>query len=817
MPRSNTDRLLALALLCALTHAQAPALARQSHTRPRRVNPEASSPATGKRQSDKTTPPDAPSPSAEAARPDPVAPRRGTGADRPDSAADRREGHADRDAGAADREAPEVGPPAPEARWPVGEGALGPQAAAPPIESLKGGEPLVRVGLATDARSVVVSTAGRLLSVEAEGALPTLVEAARVRVEPRAYAPLAPPAPPFDEGAASAGSEQAKLRTRPASGQPAARPGQPSMKGAVKLTSRLSAALRGAAVFAADEQEPRLDARGPVTLAPADEGSGLVVYGGKPYRGRIEVFANTRGTLTVVNVVGLEDYVRGVVANELSPGGWPAIEALKAQAVAARTYAVSNAGRFRSQGFDLLPTTRSQVYGGRSTEHPLTDRAVAETRGLVATHAGRPINALYTSTCGGRTENAEDIFGGEPVPYLRARECAAGHAHPFEPHALRTTRELPDVRAAEHAESGRDAALLAAHGLRLPPRLTDDWLAAPLSVNEARQLTELAAALARQARPAVTSETTRPAGFASALAAALDGESRAAALLNGADVDYLLSFRDAAEVPEANRADVALLLRDGVLRLYPDATLRPRQPLTRARALGTAAAALGARGLLRLQKGTARPAEGGALVLAPAGGKGQARSLKLSAGAFLFRVFGGLAFPAREVAVVGGEPVVYHLSQAGEVDYLEVSPARSGAASDRFSKFSNWSETVSAPALVTRLGRAAAGVGELEDVRVRRRGASGRVLDLELVGTLGTAHVRGGRIRTALGLREQLFVVERERDEAGRILRYTFAGRGWGHGVGMCQVGAYGLARSGAGYEQILKAYYTGVGLTRLY
>ena len=91
------------------------------------------------------------------------------------------------------------------------------------------------------------------------------------------------------------------------------------------------------------------------------------------------------------------------------------------------------------------------------------------------------------------------------------------------------------------------------------------------------------------------------------------------------------------------------------------------------------------------------------------------------------------------------------------------------------------------------------------------------MLDLEVVGTNTTAHVRGGRIRSALGLREQLFVIDRTYDDAGRVARFTFTGRGWGHGVGLCQVGAYGMARAGLSYEKILKAYYTGISLTKLY
>jgi SpoIID/LytB domain protein len=116
-----------------------------------------------------------------------------------------------------------------------------------------------------------------------------------------------------------------------------------------------------------------------------------------------------------------------------------------------------------------------------------------------------------------------------------------------------------------------------------------------------------------------------------------------------------------------------------------------------------------------------------------------------------------------------------------------------------------------------RLARPARGIGQITDLRVVSRGSSHRVTDLEIVGTEGTAHVRGGRIRSALGLREQLFVIDREYDENGRVAEFVFNGRGWGHGVGMCQVGAYGLARQGWSYEQILKAYYTGIELTRMY
>jgi stage II sporulation protein D len=299
------------------------------------------------------------------------------------------------------------------------------------------------------------------------------------------------------------------------------------------------------------------------------------------------------------------------------------------------------------------------------------------------------------------------------------------------------------------------------------------------------------------------------------LTVAAFGESRGSTLLNEADVQYFLAIRDADEIPAGNRADVALLIRDGYLALLPDATLHPREPLSRARVLHSIARLLEGRNLLQLQKGTARPAADDALVLRSTRGKDQ--PVKVAADSFLFRQIGETIYPMRSVALVGGEPVVFHVNTVGEVDYLEVRPAPNGAAADRFSPFANWTTELSLGQTQARLGRFASGIGSLTDLRVRARGRSGRVTNLEVIGTDGIRQVLGGRIRSALGLREQLFVIEKKYDDNGRVTGFAFLGRGWGHGVGMCQVGAYGLARQGFNYEQILKAYYTGIELTRMY
>jgi stage II sporulation protein D len=600
--------------------------------------------------------------------------------------------------------------------------------------------------------------------------------------------------------------------------QKSASPGSANSRSAspgVRLASRASLPMRGLVVYAGGAS-PLLDSRAPVTFAPVDASAPLR-FNEKAYRGQLEVFTNLNGSLTVVNVLGLEDYVRGVVPNELSPGGYGALEALKAQAVAARTYAVSNRGQFTAAGFDLLPTIRSQVYGGLSSEHPLSTRAVEETRGLVATYRGEPINALYTSTCGGRTENAENIFGGEPVPYLRGRECTAHAAHASLASAdIQTTREPNNLRDAEHALSARESALLAVHGFRLPSRINDEWLAAAVNAEEVRALLEVAARLARRMTPSViNNDATRPPGFSTALALTLDGESRADVLLSADDVNYLLAFRDAEDIPAQNRADVAMLLRDGHLALHTDATLRPRQPMSRARAIHTVVHLLESRGLFQVQKATARTPVGGTLVLRA--GKSPERAMAVAPDAYLFRAFGEQLFQTRNVNVVGGEPVTYHTDARGAIDYLELYTPPKGASAERVSPYTTWTTTLSAGEVAHRLARSAGRIGSLVDLRVVSRGVSRRALDLEVTGTTGTAHVRGGRIRSALGLREQLFVIDRKYDESGRVANFIFTGRGWGHGVGMCQVGAYGMARAGLRYDQILKNYYTDIALTKMY
>lgn len=130
------------------------------------------------------------------------------------------------------------------------------------------------------------------------------------------------------------------------------------------------------------------------------------------YRGAIEL-SHGSGTepnrLNLVNVVEIEDYVRGVVANESIASFH--MEALKAQAVAARGYAIANIGRFRATfPYDIVDSSASQVYRGLISEHPRAVQSTVETEGLVASYKGAIISALYSSSMGGHTDNNEWIF-----------------------------------------------------------------------------------------------------------------------------------------------------------------------------------------------------------------------------------------------------------------------------------------------------------------------------------------------------------------------------------------------------------------------
>ncbi|MBY0548145.1 MAG: SpoIID/LytB domain-containing protein [Candidatus Obscuribacterales bacterium] len=145
---------------------------------------------------------------------------------------------------------------------------------------------------------------------------------------------------------------------------------------------------------------------------------GLIGINNRLYRGQIELRATpATGQFAVINIVTMEDYLLSVVPAEM-PGCWP-LESLKAQAIAARSYAVANMGKHAADGYDVEPTVSDQVYAGVESETENSNRAVAETEGIVLKHQGKVVSAFFHSAGGGCTELAEHVWG-RPVPYLKS-------------------------------------------------------------------------------------------------------------------------------------------------------------------------------------------------------------------------------------------------------------------------------------------------------------------------------------------------------------------------------------------------------------
>lgn len=149
-----------------------------------------------------------------------------------------------------------------------------------------------------------------------------------------------------------------------------------------------------------------------ISLAPI---SGYISVNGTPYRGVIVLQTASSTAMTVINALPLEEYLYGVIAGEM-PALWNA-EALKAQTVCARGFAVSNFNKHSSYGFNVCTTTECQVYKGVNGEHPASNAAVDATRGMLLKYNGAIAETLFFSQSGGHTANSKNVWGSA-VPYL---------------------------------------------------------------------------------------------------------------------------------------------------------------------------------------------------------------------------------------------------------------------------------------------------------------------------------------------------------------------------------------------------------------
>lgn len=204
-------------------------------------------------------------------------------------------------------------------------------------------------------------------------------------------------------------SGRASLTITPAGGKAAVQTGSSKT---ITLAANTAAAIRWQdGAFLVGREKLRGEV---LTIRPS--GAGELGLDGRCYRGALEL-RHKGGGLTAVNIVPVDDYLRSVVPEEM-PVDWPA-EAIKAQSVAARSFALASRGRHAGEGYDLCTTTHCQLYTGTAAEKSASNAAIKATRGEVLTYGGQLIEALFHTDSGGMTENSEDVWGSH-VPYLRA-------------------------------------------------------------------------------------------------------------------------------------------------------------------------------------------------------------------------------------------------------------------------------------------------------------------------------------------------------------------------------------------------------------
>lgn len=525
-------------------------------------------------------------------------------------------------------------------------------------------------------------------------------------------------------------------------------------------------------------------------ILPASPG-GWIEVDGAPYRGYVEVMVNASNRLTIVNVVSLEDYVKGVVPAELSPALYPELEAIKAQAVAARTYAVRHRSEYGPEGFDICATPACQVYRGVAAEHAMGNRAVTVTSSEILTFSGEPIDALYTSTCGGRTEDVGNVFDSDQ-PYLVSRPCFAERA---------PSRIVSSVsRGLSWEAAGAVVLGIATDEELLRAPLGDALTALDLSAWSERTLHRLG----QTSCPCLATDVApvSVAAFATFMTEALCWEGRLPFLIFDGEVDRLVPEEVAPGLAVSERRALAYWIREQWIRPRPEG-LNPHRPLSRLEALESLYRLAAGHGEPPLREASVIGVDGERLVLKS---EDMAEACDLSTERYLFHRVEHSVYFTPALSLMPGDRILFHKEEDG-LDFLIL--LSHSTSFDRSSRFFRWTVRKNQEEL-TRTVNTRERLGRVLELRPKRYGRSGRVAELEIVGTERTVIVRGLAIRRWLGLRESLFYADRQVGSDGSVVAWLFTGGGWGHGVGLCQVGAYGMATAGYDYRQILEHYYPG-------
>ncbi len=515
--------------------------------------------------------------------------------------------------------------------------------------------------------------------------------------------------------------------------------------------------------------------------------AGFVTWEGRRFRGDLEVYLNDRGLLNVINRLDLEEYLQGVVPKELGPSQYPRLEALKAQAIAARTYTLRNLGEFSEEGYDICGTPRCQVYGGILNEHPLSNRAIQETASQVLVHRGELVDSLYSATCGGHTENVAVVFPEKDYPYLRGKPCVEGGTRSASPGDRELAATLmPRVLAGDASDPTA----------RLEQRLRQLAQRAGLPVPEDR-LGSLRAPEVRRFVASLFDLVVDARVFADAVDLSALLEEPPAGWSND-DLGLASYFagsgwvdvRESGALPAVEQEELLFQLAQFVR-------------------------------LLEVETGHFRRRSGTSLVMMRDGDPTSAvgdpveASYELPQGTPFFRRRGDDVLRAT-AELRDGDPL--EVVREGDRIVCVVQAGAGLPTTGRRQGRSPWTRFRSDGQLASLVGEKHPGLVP-EQLEVLSRGVSGRVRELAVTGVRDGIRervvVRGLAVRWLVDVPDTLFTVQRVRPP-GRSAGWLFKGRGWGHGVGMCQIGAVGMARDGSDHRQILQHYYSGVDLRRL-
>ncbi len=509
------------------------------------------------------------------------------------------------------------------------------------------------------------------------------------------------------------------------------------------------------------------------------------------YRGLINVVPHYSGRLSIVNVLDIETYLRGVVPREMGPSEFPDIEALKAQSIAARTYAIANLNKRIKEGFDLNDTIADQVYGGYDAEQPMTDQAIEGTRGVIASYEGKPIQALFMANAGGSTIDVGEVFGGN-APYLKGVSTYFSDV----PHLSYTSSsQYPQILQSHITES---QLRLLIGGLVTPQLLVEDKLNSKVDIYDAQSLLEKIQKKLELYSTSIPQEPLKLLGVARAF-----GFDR---VMLGQD-----RIEDAAYIfgnsLDSKDSQLAYFLLRRNLATYRDLT-SPNVPDWKTylnwvylfwNELAPFAFQEGT--LLRTDEVRKRREEPQKINL------NQETILGIELPGNYYQLVSNLSIPA-------GDRLRWIVDEQGRVTFAIHRKDPDGISLDRFHPDSHWKQDYSESDLLGLI-RQRVPIKEIQSIEIKHN-QQGRVIRMTIRDQNKSSYVfTGMRIRNLLRLKDNVFSMITSGKGAKR--RWIFYGRGWGHGVGLSQTAAYGMALTGRKYDEILKHFYSNIQLTTLY